>query len=82
MIIAPANGPVKPALSRTARPIVQNLGPGTLYLNTSSQNVVASGIKMEPMAVYEFPTSLVEGAGELWFEADGDVCDVRVLNVG
>jgi hypothetical protein len=82
MIIAPAAGPVKPALSRTARPIVQNLGPGTIYLNTSSQNVVSSGIKMEPMAVYEFPTSLVEGAGDLWFEATGDVCDVRILNVG
>lgn len=82
MIITPANGPVKPSLSRTARPIVQNLGPGTLYLNTSSQNVVAEGIKMEYMAVYEFPTALVEGPGEIWFAADGDTCDVRILNVG
>ena len=82
MIITPANGPVKPSLSRTARPIVQNLGPGTLYLNTSSQNVVAEGIKMEYMAVYEFPTTLVEGPGEIWFAADGDTCDVRILNVG
>lgn len=82
MIIAPANGPVKPSLSRTARPIVQNLGPGTLYFNTSNQNIVATGIKMEPMAVYEFPTALVEGPGEVWFHADGDTCDVRILNVG
>jgi hypothetical protein len=82
MIIAPAGGPVKPSLSRTARPIVQNLGPGTLYFNTNNQAVIATGIKMEPMAVYEFPTALVEGPGEIWFQADGGTCDVRILNVG
>lgn len=82
MIISPAAGAVKPTLSKTARPIVQNLGPGTLYFNTNGNDVINTGIEMAPMAVYEFPTALVEGPGDIWFQADSDVCDVRILNVG
>jgi hypothetical protein len=82
MIITPAAGAIKPTLSRTARPIVQNIGPGVLYFNTSGTDVINTGIKMDPMAVYEFPTTLVEGPGDIWFQADEDTCDVRILNVG
>lgn len=82
MIISLAAGAVKPTLSKTSRPIVQNLGPGTLYFNTSGNDVINTGIKMEPLAVYEFPTTLVEGPGDVWFQAETDYCDVRVLNVG
>ena len=82
MIISPAAGAVKPTLSKTSRPIIQNLGPGTLYFNTSGANVIDTGIKMEPLAVYEFPTTLVEGPGAVWFQAETDTCDIRILNVG
>jgi hypothetical protein len=82
MIIAPAAGAIKPTLSKTSRPIIQNLGPGTLYFNTSGVSVIATGIKMEPLAVYEFPTTLVEGPGNIWFQAENDICDIRILNVG
>jgi hypothetical protein len=82
MIISPAAGAVQPTLSKTSRPIVQNLGPGTLYFNTNNQNVIGTGIKMEPLAVYEFPTTLVEGPGNIWFQAENDICDIRILNVG
>ena len=82
MIISLAAGSVKPTLSKTARPIVQNLGPGTLYFNTNGNDVINTGIKMLPLAVYEFPTTLVEGPGAVWFQAEDDYCDVRILNVG
>jgi hypothetical protein len=82
MIITPEQGAVMAEMSRTARPIFQNLGPGTLYFSTSPDNVASVGLRMPPNAVYELPTVLVEGAGEIWFVAVGGVCDVRILNVG
>ena len=82
MIINPSDGPVLAALTRTARPIVQNLGPGTLYFSSREANIATEGLKLVPNAVYELPTSLVEGIGEVWLEAAGSVCDVRILNVG
>lgn len=82
MIVSPDSPPVQPPLSRTARPIFQNLGPGTLFFSTSPENVATEGLRMPPNAVYEMPTSLVEGAGQLWFVAVGGACDVRILNVG
>lgn len=82
MIVSPSDGATKAPLSRTARPIFQNLGPGTLFFGTNSSNVATEGLKLPVLAVYELPTSLVEGAGEVWFVAVGDTCDVRILNVG
>ena len=82
MIINPADGPVKAELTITARPIVQNLGPGTLYYSSSPVNIATEGLKMVPEAVYELPTSLVEGVGAIYLVAVGAVCDVRILNVG
>jgi hypothetical protein len=82
MIITPAQGATQAPFSRTARPIFQNLGPGTLYFSTSETNVSINGLKLPVNAVYELPTSIVEGAGEVWFLAVGANCDVRMLNVG
>jgi hypothetical protein len=82
MIIDPAAQAVRAPLSRTARPIIQNLGPGTLFMSSTSTNIASEGLKLVTNAVYELPTSLVEGLGEVWLVATGDVCDVRILNVG
>ena len=82
MIITPEQGPVSSGVSGSKRPIFQNLGPGTLYFSTNSTDVATTGIKMPPNAVYELPTTLVEGAGAIWFVAVGGNCDVRILNVG
>jgi hypothetical protein len=81
-IIVPQNTPTKLDMHGSQRPIFQNLGPGTLYFGTSNINVASNGIKMPVNAVYELPTSLVEGAGEIWFVAVDGSCDVRALNVG
>ena len=82
MIITPAQGPVSSGVSGSKRPIFQNLGPGTLFFSTNANNIATEGIKMPTNAVYEMPTTLVEGAGAIWFVAVGDICDVRILNVG
>lgn len=72
------------AFSKTDRPIVQNLGPGTLYLSTNgAANVETVGIALPINAVYELPAVLMEGAGRIYLRATGvGGCDVRVLNVG
>ena len=70
------------AFNKTCRPIVQNLGPGTLYLGTSATDIATVGLKMPVNAVYELPAPLVEGPGKIFLRAVGDDCDVRILNVG
>jgi hypothetical protein len=82
MIITPEQGPVSSGVSGSKRPIFQNLGPGTLYFSTSPANIATEGIKMPVNAVYEMPTTLVEGAGAIWFVAVGGTCDIRIINVG
>jgi hypothetical protein len=70
------------AFNKDSRPIVQNLGPGTLYLGTSPSNLASTGLELPEAAVYELPTVLVEGAGKIFLRAIGDDCDVRIINVG
>ena len=82
MIVVAGQPAVKAPFSRTARPIFQNLGPGSLFFNTSPNNVATNGLKLPVNAVYELPTALVEGAGEVWFVAVSENCDVRIVNVG
>jgi hypothetical protein len=64
------------------RPIVQNLGPGTLYLGTSSAGISTKGLELPELAVYELPATLVEGAGRIYIRAANGDCDVRIINVG
>jgi hypothetical protein len=70
------------AFNKDSRPIVQNLGPGTLYLGTSPSNLPTVGIELPEAAVYELPATLVEGAGRIYLRAVGGDCDVRIINVG
>lgn len=64
------------------RPIVQNLGPGTLFLGNSPASLATTGIELPEAAVYELPAVLIEGAGKIYLRAVGDDCDVRIINVG
>lgn len=82
MIVSAGAPAVQAPFSPTARPIFQNLGPGTLYFSTGPTDVATTGIKLPVNAVYELPTVLVEGAGEIWFVAVSGNCDVRIINVG
>lgn len=70
------------AFTRADRPLVQNLGPGALYLGTGSADLTTKGLKLPVNAVYELPAPLMEGAGQVFLRADGGNCDVRIINVG
>lgn len=71
------------AFKNADRPVVQNLGPGTLYLSTSATNITTVGIALPINAVYELPAVLLEGASRIYLHATGvGGCDVRIINVG
>ena len=70
------------AFKNADRPVIQNLGPGTLYLGTGSADLTTKGLKLPINAVYELPATLMEGVGQVFLRADGGNCDVRIVNVG
>jgi hypothetical protein len=82
MIITVAQGAVNSGFTGTNAPVVQNLGPGDLYVYTTNTNITTEGLYLPPYAVYEFPQVVVEGPGAIWFQALGGNVDVRVMNVG
>ena len=82
MIITTAQGAYNTGYTGTQQPIVQNLGPGDLYLGTVSASLTTEGLKLPAGSVYELPKVVQEGAGAIWIQADGGNCDVRILNVG
>lgn len=82
MIITTAQGAVNSGYTGTNRPIIQNLGPGDLYVGTTANDLITTGLYLPINAVYEFPTVVVEGPGAIWLQASGSQCDVRIINVG
>ncbi len=64
-----------------SRPLIQNLGPGNVYVDTDGDVDAASGFKMVPNSVYEFPTSGASSVG-IWVVADAANTDVRVVGMG
>lgn len=81
MIVTPGAA-VNTGYAGTNAPVIQNLGPGDLYVYNSGVNVTTEGIFLPPNAVYEFPQVVIEGPGAIWLEALGGNCDVRIMNVG
>lgn len=84
MIIYEEQGPVDTGFKGSQQPIIQNLGPGDIHFSTNDVDVVNTGIYLPAGAVYEFPATLVEGAGALWVQVcyAGVSADVRIINVG
>lgn len=86
-MLTPAQGPQEAmingrTLSQSSRPIIQNLGPGTLYIGPSEDNLLSEGLQLKPNCVYEVPAPMVEGLVYLYMQADITTCDIRILNVG
>lgn len=80
--ITVAQGAYNTGYTATQMPVIQNLGPGILYLGATSTDLTTEGIQLPVGAVYEFPAVVQEGAGAVWIQASGGTCDVRLLNVG
>jgi hypothetical protein len=84
MIITEGQGTVNSGFKGSRQPIVQNLGPGDIHISTSSTDVATTGLYLPVGAVYEFPSTLIEGGGNLFIRVlTGHVsADVRIINVG
>jgi len=80
--ITVAAGATQLPFSGTQQFLVQNLGPGVLYLGATSSNLTTEGIQLPVGAVYELPTIVQDGIGAVWVQASGASCDVRSLNIG
>lgn len=62
------------------RLVIQNLGPGNVFLGTEGDVSPTIGLKIAVNAVYEFPTTSADD--DVWVVADAANTDVRVLRVG
>ena len=82
MILSYEDDAFKAVLTGGDQPIIQNLGPGTLYVASTPTNITDNGLQLPAGAVYEFPKLLVDGVGQVWLKATTDDCDVRIMNVG
>lgn len=82
MIIIPEDGSVNTGFAGTQMPIIQNLGPGDLYVGVEPGNLPNTGLYLPAGAVFELPRVVQEGIGAVWVQAVNDQCDVRILNVG
>lgn len=65
-------------VTRNQTPVIQNLGPGDLYLDFSSTVAVGNGLKVVPDGSYEFLHDL---PGRLYLVASQASTDVRILVV-
>lgn len=65
----------------SASPLVQNIGPGTVYFDTRRDVTVGTGFRLAAGAAYEFPRDLNQSGGALFLVADAD-SDVRYVEVG
>lgn len=66
----------------SSSPVLQNLGPGIVYVDHDSGVSEDTGFKLVVNAVYEFPRDLGVGGGNLWVVADAADTDLRILVVG
>lgn len=66
----------------SSRPVIQNLGPGIVYLDTDPEVTVDSGIKLAVGTVYEFPTAGSLSIEGIFIVADTADTDVRVMDAG
>ena len=82
MVLTTAEGTVNTGFAGTQQPLIQNLGPGTLYVSDSDTDIISKGIVLPAGAVFELATNMIESAAQVYIRAYGDTCDVRMLNVG
>lgn len=66
-------------LPRSCRPVIQNLGPGVLYLDSDPDVTVDSGLQLPVGAVYEFAQPLAGNEVSLSLISSLANTDVRVL---
>lgn len=78
--------PVQLPMGGSATPLMQNLGPGTIYWANDPAVTVAAGahagVALAVNAMYQFPSDLSGGAGAIYLISSASATDVRILAVG
>ncbi len=82
MKITVGTTPVKLPYAGRVTPMIQNLGPGNVYFDSDQNVSSATGVMLNPGAVYESPRDISIGGGTVYLVADTAGCDVRTLRVG
>lgn len=65
-----------------ARPVIQNLGPGKVYLDTNNGVTTSGGLQLPVGAIYEFHVGAGFNAGGVWLVSDAANTDVRIIGIG
>ena len=71
--------PIALPVTRGETPIIQNLGPGILYLDTRSDVTASTGLLVDVHSAYEWPSDVTRA---VYAVADAEGTDVRVMVVG
>jgi hypothetical protein len=74
--------PVRLPVQGTTRPMIQNLGPGIVYMDRDEDVDATTGIKLEVGDVYEFPTDVSAGGSSVYLISDTADTDVRYMVAG
>lgn len=83
MKITVGTTPVSLAVDATSTPVIQNLGPGVLYLDNNAALTAATGLQLAVGDSFEFPGDLTyAGSVGIYMLASVAGTDVRVLVVG
>lgn len=64
-----------------ARPIIQNIGPGDVYLDTDQEASTSSGLRIKPGEALSFSGPAATETG-IWLVASEANTDVRVVLMG
>lgn len=62
-------------------PIIQNLGPGDLFINTDEPATLTNGLRLKPGEAMQFMTPSAQEAG-IWVIATEADTDVRIISIG
>lgn len=82
MKVVVGTAPVDLTVGGRGRPVIQNLGPGMIYLDSSSEDVsTESGIQIPVGVAYEFPTAAADDE-KVSIVSDAADTDVRVVVMG
>lgn len=82
MKITVGTSAVSLGLDSSSTPVIQNLGPGNVYIDSTDQVTTSTGLKLGVGDVYEFLRDLNQAGGEIFLVADAGNTDVRYVVVG
>ena len=81
MQVSVGTTPVRLDVAGAATPLVQNLGPGDVYVDRADDVSDSTGVELAVGDVLELPRGVSSGGGPLYLVATESDTDVRYLEV-